>query len=266
MDYTELKVYQNRYVDPNKPIKRDTPAWLTKSRKLALFDIQVNLPSNCLQGHYLCPIAEHYYNYTQRFYTIGQEHNEPIVNEDIHTKPIDNGNVVLRDWNKYKTDADNNTLYIRVVESVKAIDTIPVVTKLDDYLIDKAVKYWGDDYRLEQLEQWHNERRELHKLNEKSFPLRGRFNNISSVIFHESQPLYYIHSMGIDAIHKLPFALIRLASSNDTIMVTLEDVNFKGLSRNAKRKMIKYSKPMSVSIREQIEQKARLAVKEYLGI
>lgn len=265
-DYQELKAYQNRYVNPNAPIKRNQPAWLNKERKLALLELYSEFPDNCLLGHYLCRIPEHYAHFTQSYYTIGQEHDEPIINEDVHTKHVDNGNIVLKNWSKYKTDDEGNILYVKVVESVNVPITEYEILNKHELLIDNAVKEWSEDYRIEQLEQWHRERRELHRLNEKQFPLRGRFNNISSVIFHESQPLYYIHRIGLDAIHMIPYAMVRLASSRDCIMVSLPDVNFKGISKNAKHKLLRYNKPIPESINSQIEIKVKGAVKSYLGI
>jgi len=265
-DYNELKAYQARYIDPNKPIKHSTPVWLDDKRKLALIEIKNEFPLHCLLGHFNCNIPEHYAHFTQTFYTIGKESNQPLTNDDIHTTHDDNGNIVLKDWSKYQTDNDGNTLFVKVVEPITVRQPVFEMLYKHELLIDNAVKAWSEDYRIEQLEQWHNERKALHVLNEKSFPLRGRFNNISSVIFHDNQPIYYIHSIGMSAVTMQPFVNVRLASSNDSIMVNLDNDDFKGMSKNAKHKVTRYNKPMPALSREHIETKVRLAVKDYLGI
>lgn len=264
-DYNELKAYQARYVNPNQPVKHHQPVWLDDKRKLTLIEIKNEFPLHCLQGHFMCKNESHYARFTNTFYTIGKESNEPIINDDIQTEHDASGNVVLKDWNKYKTNADGNTLFIKVVTPVKVTQPVYEMQYYHELLIDNAVKCWSDDSRIEQLEQWHIDRKALHVLNEKSFPVRGRFNNISSVIFHENQPIYYIHSIGMSAVTMLPFVNVRLASSNDTIMVNLNNDDFKGMSKNAKHKITRYNKPMPTLTREHIEIKVKEAVKSYLG-
>ena len=52
-----------------------------------------------------------------------------------------------------------------------------------------------DDWQAEDREQskldWQAERKIMHSLHEKNLPVRGRFNNISSEIWHNQQPVYY---------------------------------------------------------------------------
>jgi hypothetical protein len=264
-DYNELKAYQSRYINPNQPVKRKNPEWLTNERKLALLQIFRDFPNNCLFGHLNCTIPEHYAHVTESLYSIGIEHYQPIDNDDIKTEHDSNGNVVLKDWNKYKTNADGNTLYIKVCESVPVSQPRIELKAKHELLIDNAVKSWSEDNRIALLEQWHQERKALHVLNEKSFPIHGRFNNISSVIFHENQPIYYIHSIGMSAVTMLPFVNVRLASSNDTIMVNLDNDDFKEMSKNAKHKVQRYNKPMPTLNRQNVELKVKQAVKSYLG-
>jgi hypothetical protein len=203
-----------------------------------------------LLGHFNCQIPEHHAHITNTFYTVGKEVDIPLKDEN----------------ERIRYDANGNTLFIKVVESINVIQPVYEMQYKHELLIDNAIKCWSEDYRIEQLEQWHSERRELHKLNEKSFPLRGRFNNISSVIFHDNQPLYYIHSIGMSAITMLPFVNVRLASSNDTIMVNLDCNDFKGISKNALHKVTRYNKPIPMLAREHIEAKVKEAVKSYLGL
>jgi len=72
MDSLELVAYRNRKIDPNQ-VKRKSPKWLTNERKQAMIRMYLEYPDNCLQGHFLCPIREHY-NHTQyNYYTYAVE-------------------------------------------------------------------------------------------------------------------------------------------------------------------------------------------------
>jgi len=62
----------------------------------------------------------------------------------------------------------------------------------------KQTKYWQADDRQQTQLEWKAERKAIHSLNESSLPLRGRFSNISSVIWHENQPICYLESIGMN--------------------------------------------------------------------
>jgi len=52
-------------------------------------------------------------------------------------------------------------------------------------------------------------RKLMHSLHEKNLPIRGRFNNISSEIWHNQQPVYYLESLGMDGLKLKPFAKVK---------------------------------------------------------
>ena len=69
----------------------------------------------------------------------------------------------------------------------------------------------------------------------------------------------------MSAVTMLPFVNVRLASSQDVIMVNLDNDDFKGMSKNAKHKVQRYNKPMPTLNRQNVELKVKQAVKSYLG-
>jgi hypothetical protein len=166
-----------------------------------------------------------------------------------------NGNVL--------TDSNGNVLYITVYESENVIQqTHKLVTKYE-LLSDNAIKNWVSDDRQANQAIWKRERKAIHSLNERSYPLRGRFNNISSVIFHESQPIYYLEHIGMNGLTLKPFALVKLASSNQQLYIDL-GTSLRGVSKNRKRKAIRYHKPLPSQVNEMVTKLVGEAVKDYL--
>ena len=136
----------------------------------------------------------------------------------------------------------------------------------DEYneYIQRLIKCWVEDDRDEANSLWERERKTLHTLNEKRLPLRGRFNNVSSVIWHEQQPIYYMESIGVNGLTCQPFAKVKMASSYYHLYIDLGD-SLKTVSKHRKRKAIRYNKPLPSSIDELIKNKIALAVKHYLS-
>jgi hypothetical protein len=124
-----------------------------------------------------------------------------------------------------------------------------------------------DDWQAEDREQatldWQAERKAMHTLNEKNLPLRGRFNNISSEIWHESQPIYYLESIGMDGLKLKPFAKVKLSSSFQHLYIDLGE-SLRGISKNRKRKAIRYNKQLPAQANEIVSQLIMEAVKHYL--
>ena len=132
----------------------------------------------------------------------------------------------------------------------------------NDY-IQRLIKTWVEVDREEAVALWERERKALHTLNEKRLPLRGRFNNVSSVIWHETQPIYYLESIGMNGLTCKPFAKVKMASSYYHLYIDLGDC-LKTVSKHKKRKAIRYHKPLPQSVDELIRDKIANAVKHYL--
>ncbi len=129
-----------------------------------------------------------------------------------------------------------------------------------EFLIDD----WKAEDRQEARLDWKAEGKAMHSLGERRLPLIGRFNNISMDIFHDSQPLYYLESLGMSGLTLKPFAKVKLGSSYMRLYVDLSD-SLRAASKNMRRKAIRYGKELPQSIQESIAAKVRLAVRDYLN-
>ena len=129
--------------------------------------------------------------------------------------------------------------------------------------IEGLIADWQADDRQQDTADWQEERKRLHSLAERRYPLRGQFSSIAKDIFFARQPLFYLLGMGISGLTFKPFARIRLASSYVHLFVDLGDT-LKGVSKSKRRKAIRYGKPLTVELQGEIEQVCRLAVTHYL--
>ena len=133
-----------------------------------------------------------------------------------------------------------------------------------EVFIESLINDWKADDRETNRVEWKNERKIMHALNEKTLPMRGRFNGVSSDIWHDSQPIYYLESMGMDCLKLKPFAKVKLSSSYQHLYVDLGD-SLRGISKNKKRKAIRYNKPLPQSANDIVSKLIIEAVKDYLN-
>ena len=130
--------------------------------------------------------------------------------------------------------------------------------------IESLIDSWKTEDREQARLDWIQERKAIHSLGERRYPITGRFNNISMDIFHDRQPLYYLEGLGIDGLKLQPFARVKLASSYMKLYINLGD-SLRGTSKNKRRKAIRYGKELPKSIQERIHQQVWLAVRDYLN-
>ena len=128
--------------------------------------------------------------------------------------------------------------------------------------IESLIDYWKADDREQATLERKLEARALHSLGELRTPIRGRFNNISRDIWADKQPLFYIEALGMSGITLTPFAKVKMSSSFMRLYVDLAD-SLRGISKNRKRKAIRYGKPLPKTIEESIAERVRLAVRDY---
>jgi len=121
-----------------------------------------------------------------------------------------------------------------------------------------------EDWKAEDRESWKAERKAIHSLGERRYPIRGQFSTISKDIFFESQPLFYFEALGISGLTLQPFAKVKIASSYFHLYIDLGDT-LRSTSKNRRRKAIRYGKQLPKSIEERITEKVRLAVRDYLN-
>jgi len=130
--------------------------------------------------------------------------------------------------------------------------------------IEGLIADWRADDRAQDSAEWQAERLRLHSLGERRYPLRGQFSNISQDIFFGNQPLFYLDGLDVSGITLSPFAKVRVSSSYVNLYVELGK-SLKGVSKNRKRKAIRYGKLLPPEYRRKVEQVCSLAVRHYLN-
>jgi len=132
-----------------------------------------------------------------------------------------------------------------------------------EVFIESLIADWQAEDREQSRLDWQAEQRALHNLGEVRLPLRGHFNNIARDIWHTNQPLFYLESLGIDGLRLKPFARVKIGSSYMRLYVNLGD-SLRGISKNRKRKAIRYNKPFPREVEARISELVSLAVRDYL--
>jgi hypothetical protein len=112
--------------------------------------------------------------------------------------------------------------------------------------IERLIDDWQAEDRQQATLEWKAERQAMHSLGERKLPLRGQFNNISMDIWHDKQPLFYVESIGVSGITLKPFAKVKLSSSYMRLYIDLGE-SLRGVSKNKKRKAIRYGKLNSIT-------------------
>jgi hypothetical protein len=131
--------------------------------------------------------------------------------------------------------------------------------------IEGLIADWQADDRQQDTADWKEERKRLHSLAERHYPLRGQFSSIAKDIFFSQQPLYYLLGLGISGLTFTPFAKVRISSTFINLFVDLGD-SLKGVSKNKRRKAIRYGKALPLDTQREVERACRLAVKDYLHL
>ncbi len=121
---------------------------------------------------------------------------------------------------------------------------------------------WKQSDREDLNAIWEAERKQLHSLGERTYPIRGQFSAISRDIYAEQQPLYFLDGQSISGLTFTPFVRVRIASSYIRLYVDLGDI-LRQVSKSKRRKAIRYGKPLPSSVKQQISQKVLLAVRDY---
>jgi len=129
--------------------------------------------------------------------------------------------------------------------------------------IEYLIADWKADDKAQDTADWQAERKALHSLGERRYPLRGQFSNISKDIFYDQQPLFYVLGMGVSGLTYKPFAKVRLSSSYVYLYVDLTNT-LKGVGKAKRRKAIRYGKALPIEKQREVEQLCRLAVRHYL--
>jgi len=132
-----------------------------------------------------------------------------------------------------------------------------------EVFIEYLIADWQADDKAQKQGEWQAERRRIHSLGERSYPLRGQFSTIGKDIFYADQPQFYFVGLSISGLTFKPFAKIRLASSFVSLHIDLGNT-LKSVSKSKRRKAIRYGKALPVEAQSQIDRICSLAVRHYL--
>jgi hypothetical protein len=113
-------------------------------------------------------------------------------------------------------------------------------------MLSVIIDDWQADDREQASLEWQAERKAIHSLGERRLPIRGQFNNISKDLWFDKQPLFYIENIGVSGVTLKPFARVKLSSSYMRLYVDLTE-SLQGVSKNKKRKAIRYGKLNSIT-------------------
>lgn len=130
--------------------------------------------------------------------------------------------------------------------------------------IELLIKDWKQLDREQAQAHWEAERKALHSLGERTLPLRGRFSAISREIFGSNQPLYYLEGQTVSGLTFTPFVKVRIASSYVRLYIDLGEA-FRLVSKNKRRKAVRYGKSLPMSIENHIRKLISEAVRHYLA-
>ncbi len=126
------------------------------------------------------------------------------------------------------------------------------------------IKDWKQLDREQALADWEAEQKAIHSLGEMRFPVLGRFSAISRDIFASNQPLYYLEGQSVSGLTLKPFVKVRIASSYMRLFIDLGN-ELRQVSKNRRRKAIRYGKPFPREQEVIIRRRVLQAVRDYLA-
>ncbi len=223
------------------------PKWANSDRQAYLVKLWVEYGNQCLYGHPVCPIPEHY-QYTE---TKG-------VNVSIAVKtPCQD-----RAGNPLKDDLGNQ-LFLTIYGNKTVAKPETKVARLYERKAEQVIKFWLEDDKESQQADWEAESLAIHSLGERRYTVAGRFSSISKDIYASSQPLYYFDGQAVSGLTFKPFVRVRIASSYMRLYVDLGDA-LRQVSKSKRRKAIRYGKPLPQEVRALINQRIMAAVRDYI--
>lgn len=223
------------------------PKWATNERQAQLLDLWAKYGNRCLLGHTACDDFKHYI------------YHKPKPLFGIEPKPIKcvdrYGNPIL----------DNNGQPLWTVEYKPIPHWVsnPEVIRLYDLRLTEVIEDWVREDKQAKAYERRAISRMLHSIPEVG-KLRGEFNAISRDIYHESQPTYFIECLGISGLTFKPFAKVRISSSYTRLLVDLQ-APLARVSKNRKRKFIRYGKGLPTDIVKEVELTCNRAIAHYLS-
>ena len=223
------------------------PKWATNERQAQLLDLWAKYGNRCLLGHTACDDFQHYvYHRPKPLFGIKPK---PIKCVDRYGNPI--------------LDKEGNPLWTVEYETIPHWVTNPEVIRLYDLRLAEVIGDWIAEDKQAKAYERKAISRLLHTIPEVG-KLRGQFNAISRDIYHESQPTYFIECLGISGLTFKPFAKVRIASSYVRLHVDLK-APLTSVSKNRKRKFIRYGKGLPPEVEKEVELTCNRAIAHYLS-
>jgi hypothetical protein len=223
------------------------PKWATNERQAQLLDLWAKYGNRCLLGHTACDDFQHYvYHRPKPLFGIKPK---PIKCVDRYGNPI--------------LDKNGQPLWTVEYKTIPHWVSNPEVIRLYDLRLAEVIGDWiAEDKQAKAYERTAISRM-LHSIPEVG-KLRGEFNAISRDIYHESQPIYFIECLGISGLTFNPFAKVRIASSYVRLHVDLK-APLANVSKNRKRKYIRYGKGLPIEVQRDVELTCNKAIAHYLS-
>lgn len=225
---------------------RHKPEWVTPDRQLKLASLFSLYGNRCLLGHWGCPHITHYINIRSRTVWVSKPLSIPVRSSD--------GNI--------QKDDDGNPMFLTVYKSVKSSEFEAEPLRLYELKWRQQIADWkADDKR-----QWLLERKAFHSLGEYPDNSRKRFNAIGRDIFHSKQPIFYREGLGVSPVTFKTFAKVRIASSYMRLYIEVDlSQALKDISKNRRRKVIRYGRRFRPQTEAEIDRLCWLAVRHYLS-
>jgi hypothetical protein len=176
----------------------------------------------------------------------------------IEVKPVpcqDNGVPIL--------DTNGNPLMTTAYKPIPCWVTTPEVVRLYELKLREVIEDWIAEDKQARAYERKAISRLLHRIPEVG-ALRGVFSAISRDIFFDSQPQYYIECLGISGLTFKPFVKVRIASSYTRLLVDLK-APLSRVSKNRKRKFIRYGKGLPIDVQKDVELTCNRAIAHYLS-
>lgn len=130
--------------------------------------------------------------------------------------------------------------------------------------IEFLIKDWQQMDREQRQADWIAEQKVMHNLVERAYPIRGQFSAVSRDIFAQTQPLYYLEGQAVSGLTLMPFVKVRIASTYVRLFVDLGET-LRQVSKNKRRKAIRYGKPLPQAVRVSISEQIAEAIRDYLA-
>jgi hypothetical protein len=223
------------------------PKWATNERQAQLLDLWAKYGNRCLLGHTACDDFEHYvYHRPKPLFGIKPK---PIKCVDRYGNPI----------------LDNNGQPLWTVEYKPIPHWVsnPEVIRLYDLRLTEVIEDWVREDKQAKAYERRAISRMLHSIPEVG-KLRGQFSAIGREIYLDSQPQYYVECLGISGLNFKPFAKVRIASSYTRLLVDLQ-APLARVSKNKKRKFIRYGKGLPIEVQREVELSCNQAIAHYLS-